>query len=746
MAILDRRVPAVYVDIEDRSYVGPQPDLDRGAYVVIISDRGEHNRVVEVNEWNNDFVLRFGEPNIDKTGQAHYLCWQHLKYSKRLYVVRVADEEATYGNIIIKYNDPNGSSQQVFGGWTFTNGSDIVECAAPEPLDFINIDDLVYAPGDSPTFAKKVIDKVKDTDTSTFQLILESAYEGSTVTNADYLLVYYPGSWEASGNFHFNQGSNQISVDDSSSLNGIKIGNWIYAADHDSSYARQIINVDYYERLIVLDAPYEGDTTSGNARIYTPFELVSLPHVNEEKEIDPNDTDNLWCFMSRGVGSWYNNVYIKAVRNTEYETLYIDENGEPIYKYAFLNLSIYEMKEDGSLKLLEGPWLVSLIRTTKEGSVIRNIVTGEELYIENVINKNSKIIKCISCLGTDVLLNSEDAELKRLQVLSLFSEGKVLKLETIGQNGFSLENGSDGNQYNSEGKLDLTTNLKLRGKIVQAYNGTLNSVDGSVENITQSVYPWYRFAYVYAGGYDAIVQNAARELADIREDCLLLADTGSYKRTPDEDLSARLIDVPWNSMHSMIYTQYRTFDCPFTGKTFYITPVFDAIENHLQTDAKYWISEPVANIEKGALSRSCDLVYRPNEAKTGDLLDAELNPTIVEPDGVYLISQLTTYKRLSILKRAHAVKFIHFLRQEIPRVLKDILQRKDTKYWEREARERVNSFMRQFLDNGDFDRYATIYWYDVKVEFDDVTSELIILVPLKIIRAIERITVRIIVY
>jgi len=69
MAVLDRRVPAVYIDVEDRSFVGLQPDLPRAGYCVIISDRGIHDRVVELNNWT-DFENMYGKPNHLKTGQA----------------------------------------------------------------------------------------------------------------------------------------------------------------------------------------------------------------------------------------------------------------------------------------------------------------------------------------------------------------------------------------------------------------------------------------------------------------------------------------------------------------------------------------------------------------------------------------------------------------------------------------------------------------------------------------------------
>jgi len=738
MAVTDRRVPAVYIDVEDRSYVGTVSDLPRNAYCVIVSDRGPHDQVVELTSWS-EFELLFGKPNYLKTGQAHYLCYQHLKYSNKLNVVRVADDNAAYSNISIKHNDVNGSNQPIYGNYTFTFNNNIVVTDANGLTD-IEIGDVIYSPLDSSSVKQKVIDIINDSNTSTYTLTLENPYQGSSATTT-YLYKYYNGSVNYPGNFIFTNGSNVIVYDATTSVTGMQVGDWIYADSHDASFAKQIIDINIYDRVISIDSIYEGATITTSANIYKPFQLVTQQSIQTISEFSSTDSDNIWTFFANGVGSWYNNIIIKAIRNIEYETVMVDNSGNPLFKYAFMDIGIYEKQSDGSLKLLEGPWIVSTLRQTPNGDVFRNIVNGEELYIESVINKYSKLIKCISALGVDVLYN----ELARLQVLSLFSEGKILKLDTIGSNGLQFESGTDGNQYNSFGNLDLQSNTLLRGKIIRAYNGTLVSRDGSVENISQVIYPWYSFNYVYCGGYDSVVQNAARELVENRQDCLCLADCGSYNISADEDIYDRKTNMAWNTMHAAIYSQFRTLDDPFTGKVFYITPVYDAIERHLLTDANYWYSEPVANIEKGAISRPTTLAYKPNFTKLGDLITENINPTISESEGVYFITQLTTYKRLSILKRQHAVKFIHFITQEIPKLLKDILQRKHTQYWITQAEIRISTFMAKYLNTGEFDKYASIESFNVNIEFDEVYSELIVTLTIKPIRAIERISVRIIV-
>ena len=213
-----------------------------------------------------------------------------------------------------------------------------------------------------------------------------------------------------------------------------------------------------------------------------------------------------------------------------------------------------------------------------------------------------------------------------------------------------------------------------------------------------------------------------------------------------DDIDARLEDVPWNNWTSALYVQYRKIFDANTGRQIYVSPVYHAIERHLYCDGVYFIGEPVANIEKGAISEKIQLAYKANHVERGDLIDAELNPVIVEPQGTYLISQLTTWKRLSVLKRLHVAKFVAYIRKVIPTLLKDILQRKATSYWINQANFRVNDFLSQFVENPSLERYSILKTFNISIEFDDVRSELNVYCDITPIRAIERINVFIIVH
>jgi hypothetical protein len=657
MPVLDRREAAVYVTIEDKSYLEPSLEIGRVVYSVILCDHGPHNRLVEVNL--TKFRKLFGKPDIRRTSQSFYVMDKALQYTGKGLVCRVVPEDATLANDVIEFDST--ATALVDSAYTFTNGSKVV-------------------------------------------------------TSTD--------------------------------ISGLSVGDWIANSADTIDEVAQVVAItgDTAPYTITLDREYSG--SSGNdvgANKYAPYKVSSQIGVITDMAFDTNVTDVVYYIYANGAGEWYNNIVIKGVRNTSMEKQYVDDNGDVLYKYLFMDIGVYQVDDNGNYILLEGPWTVSLIPRLSTGEAVRDIASGEYLYIENVINKRSDIVRIKAALGVEDLISHVNAEDKRLQVMLLFSDGTPLGTSNIAGTGINLENGTNGT-----GMYDISGNLvpspQLFGLVKQAYAGTLTSVDGSVEQLREVVYPWYEPDYIIVGGFDADTEDGGRQLSEYREDCMTLADTGGIKYSPEEDLDARLNDVPWNTWTAMLYTQYRKFKDEYTGIDITMTPVYHAIERHLFVDGAYFIAEPVAGIEKGAIQQKIELVYRANHVVRGDFKEHELNATIVEPDGKYFCNQYTAWKRLSVLKQAHVAKFVMYLRKMIPPLLKDILHRKATQFWINEAKFRVETFLSHFLENPAIERYSILKSFNVNVEFDDISSELNIIVDITPIRSIEKINVYIIVH
>ena len=615
--------------------------------------------------------------------------------------------------------------------------------------------------GDTSSVAELLSKYIPNVNSSnnTIDINREGADSEEDAVNA---VEYFPAIFPIpSGTYNFENGSNIVTCTGASeasklaSYNGVNAEEWVFPGV-DSTIARQIVrkqqdedetSLTYGDYQLILDAPFDGDTvTDSSARSFVPMEIVNQINVRSDEDIDPIDSDNIWSFYSVGVGTWYNKIYMVGRRNTQLEKMYVDNDGEPLYPHMFMDLYIYQQNDDGSSTLMEGPWSVSFVKevptSTGDKQIIRDLNTGKEMYIETVINDNSQFIECKQALGADMLMDEDIGETVRLQVQTMFASGTVTALDTRGYEGFFMEKGEDGIQYDDQDRLNIHHG-KIEGLLVQAYNGTLDSVDSTIELIVQTLYPRYQFDYVVPGGYSKNVQNAGRQLADIRGDCMCLADTG-FNNNANEDILARENDVPWNTWNAMLYSQFRKRFDEHTGTSkYWFTPVYHAIEQHLYIDDKYWIAEPVAGVEKGAISESITLAYKPAEVKMNDLMDKEVNVTISEPDGKYFLTQFTTWKRLSVMKRAHAVKFIHYVKKQLPPLLKDILQRKATDFWVKMVDQRINGFLQPFTASSG--RWAAITSFDSASQFDEARSEINVVLTIKPLRAIEAINVRIVV-
>lgn len=726
MATTDKREPWVYIDVEDKSYVAPPIEVGREVYIVGTCPKGPHNRVVTVTS-QDEYFETFGTPNFNKTTQSCYNFANAMSLTNKGHFVRVMPFDSKVANVVIKRES---SSEAVSISLTF-NEKPATAVSRPFPED--------YTDG--------LLDSQYIADKNAYDLYVVALEASKTLTTTT-----------------------------QTELDLLSVGDWIYADGDNSTVAVQIVSKSWSDvdntGTFYLNDGYVGLTTGWTSiNVDTVYKYKT--HVIESDPLKFGwdvtnlnidiDATTLYAFYATGAGDYYNRYFIKGTRNSEYESLEVDANGNPLYKYMFMDIAVYEKKEDGSTKLVEGPWIVSLANRYSNNIVIRDRTRGnEQMFIEDVINNNSELIRCKAGVEVDELILPDGvideplAEKRRLETMLLFSSGTMPGTNYVSsvQTPITFGEGFNGHVDYYEGMIgDPNIPMYVRGRlqtapqiealIAQAFAGTMKSVDGSIVKMRDHIYPTYKPDYVVTGGFPAFVQEAGRDLCASRGDCFHIADTG-YRTSYESDINARRTLYDWNDYTSMLYTQYREIRDPWTGEKFKINPCYHAIERHLYIDGTYFLSEPVANIEKGAIPDSIQLVYEPNHTERGDLMDANLNFTISEPDGKYFLIQFTTWKQLSILKRAHAAKFVCYCKKMIPTLLKPLLQRKGSAFWVNQAQSRVEYFISKFTDES-MGRYHSLSKASVTVTFDETSSELDVILRITPLRAIERINVHIVV-
>lgn len=480
MPVTDRRSSGVYVTIEDASYVAPTTEVGRSVLCVGICEKGRHNRIVKKTSLSS-FQKEFGKPDFHTTSQSHYIMDKAMQYSGEGYFIRVVPEDAKIANAYIE------------------------EVSSPV----------------------------------------------STVGTAS--------------EFIFTENSTSVEVDNSV-FDDFTEGDWIFCNDglDGITEARQIITKDLATLTYTLDSAYTGSTTGWGTKSDTASKYVPFISTNKTLDWDVNfkseadvDPEVVYAFYATGAGSkYYNKLKIKGSRNAELERQYTDEDGVTKYKYLFCDIGIYREKDDGSGDiLLEGPWTVSLSERTPEGNIIRDITSGKVLYIQEVINERSEIVKMIAGTAVSKLSlpdnpsNNIISEKNRLMITLLMSAAQPIGTLNYVPRGNSLNfaNGDDGTSdgnplYDSSGNLQLGD--EIYGLCKQAYQGFLTSVDGSIEKINEVIRPLFEFDYIISGGFPSTVQDGARQLADYRQDCHHIGDTG-FNYSASTDITTREQNVPW---------------------------------------------------------------------------------------------------------------------------------------------------------------------------------------------------------
>ena len=744
--ITDRRESGVYISVEDASVTATTTEIGREVFSVGVCEKGPHNRIVSLDSFSR-WQLLFGKPNYKTTTQSHYIFDNAIKTGATGYYIRVMPLDSKVANVSLMLNVVD---QEILGTFLFTRvPKDVVERPYPEDYELGEID----------------TNYILDLD----------AYNA-------YITAY--------------KKSREVVIMEEDAYNSISEGDMIYAGPRidpplsageneildDSTIARQIVSKEWNDTLgqgvLILDEGYSGypfiindesviwtSKTTTSILIHKRVSTYSDPlsyHCNVTADrLDLTSTESAFSFWAVGSGTYYNKLSIKGVRNSEYEKMYMDDDGTVLFKYLFMDIAVYETKDDGSISRVEGPWTIAFGNTTSDNIKIVDQTSGENLYIVDVINKNSEYIYCkegpnaINMIRPGGDIDEANAELNRLHATLLLSANNPIGTEYIptSSNNLKFDNGFNGHaDYVAGGDTPTVPLYKygalqmapaLEGLIQQAYSGTLESVDGSIDELLEDLYPIHKFDYVLTGGFSPYIQEAGRELADFRQTCIHLADTG-FRSSASADIKARNNYYDWNNWTSMLYGQFRQIRDPYTGEDIKISPVYHAIERHLVVDGQYFIGEAVAGIEKGAIPDSIDLQYKPNHKLRGDLLDKKINCTIKEPDGTYFNSEVTTWKRLSVLDNGYVAKFVAYIKKRLPNELKDILHRKATGYWISQGKSRINTMLSKFRDSS-IERYQILEDFSVNVEFDNLRSELNCYVTLVPIRTIQRINVFIIV-
>jgi len=311
---------------------------------------------------------------------------------------------------------------------------------------------------------------------------------------------------------------------------------------------------------------------------------------------------------------------------------------------------------------------------------------------------------------------------------------------------WQLQSGSNGLNLIRDGRLNMgyspgdLINQDAKQLLIEFYNDN--------EVVHEVLYPELDFDYVPDWTQDIDVMNSIVEFADEIGFTMPIISLPRQTNYQDDYLS-RIEDVYLSSYNTMLYSGQNN-DNHYNaemGLRISAPSSYYALLNHLDTDAQISITEPMANIVKGQLPvAGAQLAYIAKSANIEKLRGVQINTIIKEIDGIYFIDQLTAYKSASKLSRGNVVKVIHRMRKDLPKILKDLLQRKALENVIASAKNRTEKYMSRWLvtDNNTVD--GIFSEINVTPLFVEEELKLIVSIAVRPIGTIEKIEVPITVY
>ena len=628
-------IPSVTTSVIDRSTITTTINGDRTILLPGFFKYGKEGfqRLTSVDE----FQYSLGKQDIKKYGNA-YLYGLAAATTDNVLAYRLLPDDASYSNNVIRANGEYKSYAGIVGK-----------------------EDMTYTPPDIEGNPTSIVDD--DVVLSTLATARGEGYNSIFVT--------------------FEPAVAYEKMD--SDVNG------------ETNYKFNFVQAEVYE-----------ETTTGIKSLGDPvvFSLIEVDGNTNEPITDKISGNNLFVnsifkdaneFATININPSYSDeIATNATIDDLTDTRLIVEDRDTPEKYYEIKVETYDMivpDENGVNQRVPANRLTAVITNTiPQGTGIINYNDGVDDLAKQIVVVNS-------------VITFEDAayDVAEPAVYAIDGEEAFYNL-TVGTDGvevfteipnlrhtiysklmdFSMKlySGTDGANLHVNNMLNMTGTSEA-GK--QNASELLLDFYNNTDDLREVLYPKYDFDYIPDWTENVNVQTAIINLADdIGLSMPILSAPLTYNPTivtkglVDYDLATRKERLFQSSYNSALYSgQMNKTHRTANNLRMYMPLSYYAMVAHLRIDNQYSITEPVANMIKGTLdSTELNLTYAPTSLDIEKLRNEQINSVIVEPDGTYIIDQLTMYKKASKLSRINIVKVLHRIRKDLPKLLKDLLQTK----------------------------------------------------------------------
>ena len=373
----------------------------------------------------------------------------------------------------------------------------------------------------------------------------------------------------------------------------------------------------------------------------------------------------LFILHAIGRGSYYNNIQVSMSLSTK--SMLQEED----YDRTMI-LNVYDTNS-GSKVLLES-FEVSL------NPEARDAVSDTSIYIVNILNNYSKILRCRAIDAAYLTRDYKYMENINTRLDELFTEYE--RYNTVGTVKLSpsLAGGYDGNLYNGNDTINWNVAKNLLAK---AYTGLLvnpNANDESDLYLTDVLdTEMVLIDVVLDAGYPKEVKVAINDMITARSnDCIGIIDQLdnasselAYKARTDETGITKGFNTPYIA----IYEPYSEIYDRYTGNNIWVTPIYHAAKAFAVTDRDYGRHYAPAGATRGLCTGINKLrynLYKDNAYKE-KFVTYCINPIICNRLGYVIYGQSTSYLKQTKLQDINIVRTIIEIERDLKLQLGTIL-------------------------------------------------------------------------
>lgn len=458
----------------------------------------------------------------------------------------------------------------------------------------------------------------------------------------------------------------------------------------------------------------------------TDVDGATLPATDSSNVVIPVP---LLVFYSKSKGSWYSFRNTNTDGNNFGWNLEVINSLDRTFSFRTYELNFTAKNDNGDDIVIEGPFTVSFDKFAKDKS-------RESMYIEDVVNKNSKYFRSkvnqsnvtalaeylrsantVSPILMDIVFGTErkigttsfstyhntmqsiidnTSAITTTPALPATTFGKQLGVSTYStKSTATLLLGKGANNTNNSSNprglfaVDSTTGSEL---IVAAYNGELNPAI-----LDKLQWP---IDVVLDANYDANTKIAIQNFITQRGDCVALLDVG-FRTTVADTLDQR---------SSNAGLQMSDYKVAIFGHDFIIGDTYNGLD--IKVTAPYFLAKKIPVIDNakgiqypfvgprdGVISGFKAINFYPNEFEKEDLYLSQINYVEKDPKRTNFGSQLTSQVQNSALSDINNVRALLRLKREVEYIMNEYRYTFNDKITLEDANYELSQYLQKWVTN-----------------------------------------------